>query len=156
MGSVAAITMPERDQAYTAAIRFGRDVIGEGSGYLAPGAKLGSLSEFEWRKLAENVVSGWIIERSRQLSSERIFDETAFLAEGSEPEPSGLGHCAAILPMLGTFVEQRGLTDLPIGEWSKRDVILFVFNCADMVFRASIARDERPTDPDIGRTLLAG
>jgi hypothetical protein len=156
MGSVSHISDIERAAALTAAICFARDVVRDEAYYLKPASRLGSLSEFEWEKLAEAIISGWIIERSKQLTGERFGHEHAFLAMGQDPEPAGLGHCAVTLPALGQFVEDRGLTDKPIGDWSKMDVLLFVWNAADMVLRATEMRDERPSQLPAKSVLMAG
>lgn len=158
MGELKNITAIERAAAMCAAVNMARDMVRDGSGYLSPRSMLGSMSQYEWDKLAEAIVSGWIIERSRQLTGSRFTQEAAFLAMGEDPEPAGLGHCAAILPALGELCEARGLTGKPIGDWSKMDVLIFVWNIADMMTRATVARDERPefvpADQVLGQNLL--
>jgi hypothetical protein len=146
----------QRAAAMTAAIRYGKELVAQGDGFIPPQMQFGRLTERQWEKLAEAITSGWIIERSKQLTAERIGSEMHFLATGRDPEPSSLGNVAAILPALGGIVEERGLTDKTIGEWTKEDVLLFVYHAHDLICRAETLRDERPTEPEVGRTLMAG
>jgi hypothetical protein len=148
----------QRELAIRAAIAMARSVVGEDrqGGMIPALLPVAKLSDQHWRKMAEAFVSGWIIERSRQLTRERLGDEATFLAMGEEPEPASLGPVAAVLPQLGDFVERRGLADMPIGGWGRDDIILFARWCADLVVWAETARDERPTDPVINETLMAG
>ncbi len=146
----------QRDQAYTAAINNARAIVREERNFLSPHTRLGTMSEFEWRKLADSMVSGWIIERSKQLHGDRLLDEESFLSEGSVPEPFELGKLAGILPALGAIVERRGLSELPIGDWPREDVISFAWHVLDLAERIAVAQKETPTDPDVASTLMAG
>lgn len=156
MGELRAILHEEREAAYAAAVAAFDDVVGHGAGYVHPMSRVEKLSTHEKRKIAEALISAWICERSRQLSAERICDEKAFLAEGSDPEPAALGHVASLLPAIGELVEARGIGELPINDLPKAEILLLFYNVADMATRAGIDRDERPTDPDFRTTLLAG
>ena len=148
MGGVSQIDSVEREAAITAAIAMARDVIGDsrGGGMVPPSARLEALSDWQWRKLAEAVVSGWIIERSRQLTAERFACEDAFLAMGHEPEPASLGPCAAILRPLGDFVEKRGLSAKPSAPGAARTSCSSPGWTTDLVTWAETARDERPSE----------
>ena len=139
------ITGQEREAAIAAAVAHAQFTIGPGRGFVSPNATISSLSDFEWRKIAEGVVSGWIVERSRQLTAERVTNEAMFLAMGTVPEPMELGTCAVALPALGDLVEKLGLAGTPIGAWSKDDVVLFVWTAAEVVSEVRTARDERPS-----------
>jgi hypothetical protein len=150
------ISSEERAACVNAAIRFGRETIGNGDGYINPKFPVGSLSDFQWKKFAENIISGWIIERSKQLVGERLFKDTHFLATGEIPEPQELGVCATALPALGDFIEKLGLADKAIGEWSKDQILLFIWHAAELIEDARTNRDERPAPIEIGRTLMAG
>jgi hypothetical protein len=156
VGRLNRITMDERAAAIEAAVSHAQLAIGERRGVVSPQARIGSLSAFEWQKLVEAIVSGWIIERSRQLAADRLPDEIAILAMGSAPEPRELGTCASILPVLGDFVEKAGLGDTPIGNWSREDILHFVWTAADLVERASTLRDERPDLVGANELLRAG
>jgi len=142
---IELITGQEREAAISAAVAHAQFMIGPGRGFVSPYAKLGLLSDFKWRKIAEGVVSGWIVERSRQLTAERVTNEAMFLATGAVPEPMELGTCAVALPALGDLVENLGLAERPIGAWSKDDVLLFVWTAAEIVAEVRTARDERPS-----------
>ena len=157
MGSVSNIEDQERALCVAAAIAMAREVIKDerGGGFVAPSTRLDMLSDWQMNKLAEAFISGWIIERGRLLTKDRL-NEQRFLAMGEEPEPYTLGVCQAVLPDLGDFVEKRKLADLPIGAWSKTDITLFVRWTADLVAWAETQRDERPTDPDTNHVLMAG
>jgi len=144
MGRVERISNSERAAAISAANRHMDLVIGEGTGFVSPNARVGSLSDYERFKLVEAIVGGWIVERSRQLTQDRLTDESFFLATGEVPEPMELGVCAVALPALGDLVEKLGLTDKPIGAWSKNDILLFVWTAAELVNEARTAKDERP------------
>jgi hypothetical protein len=154
MGRVNRITMEERAAAYHAAVDLAQTAIGEGDGLVSPNARIGSLSAWEWMKLCEGAVSGWIIARSRQLTAERCGDESFFLATGVEPPAAELGVCAFCLPALGELIAKMGLTDKPIGEWSKREVLLFVWHAAEFVTEARTRRNE-PGEISVAE-LLAG
>lgn len=143
MGSVANISNDERSEAIASAQRHMDFVLGMGTGMVNPNAKVGSLSYMEKRKLVEAIVSGWIVERSRQLVADRL-NEAFFLATGDAPEPFELGPCAAALPALGNLAEKMGLVDLPLGAWSKDQILQFIFTATELVSEARAARDERP------------
>ncbi len=157
---VNLIDHEQAEAAYNNAVSLARDLVRPEAHYLSPNAKLGSLSEAEWRKLALAIVSGWIQMRSRQLTEERFFDEQYFLATGEVPEPFELGACATVLPALGDFVEKLGVTDKPIGDWSKDQILHFVWTAFELVEEARTSRDERPgplSRPEmVGGTLMAG
>lgn len=142
MGGV--ISKDEAMAARGAAIEYALTCIGQGDGYINPNAKIGSLSGFEWNKLAEHIVSGWIIERSRQLTAERLTDEQEFLAIDCSPSPRGLGIAAATLPKLGAFCEQEGLSGKPINQWTKPQVLRFVWAAKELFMDAESAAKERP------------
>jgi hypothetical protein len=144
MGSVERITNDERAEAIASAIDFAQSQLGDGSGFVSRNVRLGSLSRYEWNKLAEGFVSGWIIARSKQLTRDRFADEAFFLATGEVPEPSELGVCAAALPELGDLVEKLGLADQPVGAWSREQILIFVWTAAELVLEARTAKDERP------------
>jgi hypothetical protein len=145
-----------RAQAYTAAINAGRAIVREERNFLSPSIRLGTLSEWEWRQLAEHIVSGWIIERSKQIHAERITDEEAFLKKGATPEPFELGRIAAILPALAKLVEHWGLSEQPIGEWERDQILRFLWQAIEFIEQAKVAEKERPTDPSIRNILYAG
>jgi hypothetical protein len=150
------INDPQREAAYEAAINAARAIVREERNFLSPHARLATLSQFEWRRLAEYIVSGWIVERSKQLHADRILDEESFLAEGSTPEPFELGRLASILPALGRMVENNELTDKPIGEWSRDEILRFVWEASDMVARITVDQKERPTEPSVSDIMYAG
>lgn len=143
------ITPVERDAALVAAVSAARRVIGYGEGYIASASKLGSLSDMEWDKLVGAIIAGWATCRAEQLTGERLYDDSYFYATGQYPEPTEIGTCAHALKALGDLVERLGLTDQPIGEWSREHVLMFVFNAAELVIEARTARDERPGPSDM-------
>lgn len=157
MGGVAKISFEEREMAYSAAIAMAKECIGPDDDLmlLNANAKLGTLSDQEWRKLAHAMVSGWICARSRQLTVERFGDETFFLATGEVPEAVELGTCESTLPALGDLVEKLGLGSKPINDWMKGQVLLFIWTAAELVEQARVARDERPGPVEISE-LMAG
>jgi hypothetical protein len=144
MGSVSYIKPDERAEAYAAAVDLAKTCLGTETGEVNPNSRLGTLSDWEWSKLAYSMVSGWICARSRQLTIERFGDETFFLATGEVPEPKELGTCATTLPALGELVEKLGLTAVPIGNWSKGQMLLFIWTAAELIEEARTGRDERP------------
>lgn len=142
MGSV--ITPDESVAARGAAIEYALTCIGHGDGYINENARIGSLSGFEWNKLAEHIISGWIIERSRQLTAERLTNDQEFMAIDCSPSPYGLGIAAATLPKLGAFCEQEGLTAKPINEWTKPQIVRFVWAAKELFLEAASASRENP------------
>lgn len=144
MGRLEKITRDEAAAARESAADLARECIGEGAGMIPPGARIGSLSAWEWNKLVTGIVSGWIVERSRQLGADRVWREDHFLATGECPEPAEEGLCLTALPALGDLVEKLGLTDAPIGAWSRDQVVLFVWTAVRLVEDARVSRDERP------------
>lgn len=158
MGRVT-IVQHEKDAAEEAAVRSMRDMLGYEAGYINPRVGLGNMSEPEIAKLAQAAVSGWIVQRSRDLVGDRIFDTNEFLATGEVPEPVDLGPVAFALPALGELVEKMGLADVAIENWRKADITLFVWTAWDLVQRAHTIRDERPGPAPITEdalTLRAG
>jgi|SRR5215218_669638 len=149
MGSVSRISNTERLAAFAAAVDMARTAIGSQEHHVRQEARIGELSLFEWDKLASALVSGWIIERSRQLVAERLGDEPEFLALGETPEPYDLGTVAAVLGPLADLIEKAGLSDRPIGAWSKHEVCLFVWTATELVLEARTKRDERPGSADV-------
>jgi hypothetical protein len=146
----------ERTNCIAAARDMVREVVkeGTGGGFVPPTIRLCDLRDWHWQKIVEAVTSGWIIERSRQMTKDRL-NEAIFLGMGEEPEPFTLGAVQAILPDLGKFIEQMDLKG-PIHSWSKLEITLFVRRAADLVQWAETQRDERPTDPNVGEVLMAG
>jgi hypothetical protein len=155
MGRVI-ITAEERFAAYAAAIAMAKGLLSEESNYVHPKSRIGELSPLEWDKLASALVSGWIIERSRQITAERFWLDESFLSTGEDSEPAELGPCAAVLPALGGFVESEGLSDMAMGSWPKLKVLRFVALAASLVERAKVARDERPGPAEAPNTMYAG
>jgi hypothetical protein len=155
MGRVSRISMEERAAAYYSAVDLAKTAVGEGDGFVSPHALIGRLSAWEWMKLCDGAVSGWIAARSRQLTAERWGDESFFLATGEDPPAAELGVCAFCLPALGELIEKMGLTDKPIEEWSKREVMLFVWHAAEFVTQARARRDEGLGEASVPE-LLAG
>lgn len=156
MGRVNLITMEEMAAAYHAAVALAKTAIGDEDGFVKPTARIGSLSDWEWMKLCEGAVSGWIVARSRQLTSDRFGDESFFLATGEVPEATELGIVGACLPALGEFVEKMGMTEKPIGSWSKQEITLFAWTCAELVNEARVRVQERPGPVEAPEWLMAG
>lgn len=134
MGKVKTVVSPrDRLECFAAAVDMAKGVVRDERNYVHPETRVGSLSLFDWDKLASAMVSGWIIARSTQVAGELIENPDVFLATGEIPEPRDLGLCASVLPALGELVEKMGLTDKTIGSWSKHDVCMFVWNAAELV-----------------------
>ena len=144
----------ERDLAEEAAVKSMRAMLGYEAGYINPRVGLGNMSEHEIAKIAQAAVSGWQVERSRQLVGDRIFDEAEFAATGEIPEPFELGPCSFALNGLGDLIEKMGLTDKPIGTWCKDDILIFVWTAWDLVQRAHTIRDERPGPSPVEEEVL--
>src|SRR4051794_6360875 len=153
------ITGHEREAAIAAVVAHAQFTIGPGRGFVSPNATISSLSDFEWRKIAEGVVSGWIVERSRQLTAVSETNEAMILAIGTVHLPMELGTFAVALAALGDLGEKRGLAGPPIGAWSKDDMLLFVWTAAEVVSEVCTAQDERKnslTVTDIAPELYGG
>jgi hypothetical protein len=144
MGKVKPIVSPaDRLECYAAAVDMAKGIVGSERNYVNPEKKVGSLSLFDWDKLASAMVSGWIIARSTQVVGELIEDPNLFLATGEIPESRELGLVASVLPSLGEFVEKMGLTDKAIGAWSKHDVCMFIWNAVELVNEVRSEYDKR-------------
>ncbi len=148
MANLEQIRPDEKASCIAFSIELAKSAIGQERGFVSPSARLGTLSDWEWEKVVMGAMSGWIAERSRQVTSDRLFDEGVFLATGEVPEPYELGLAANVLPGLGDLIERLGLTDKPIGAWSRDEVCLFVWTCADMLNNARARNDERPQSGD--------
>ena len=144
MGRRATIPPRERDAAEEAAIRSVRDMLGYETGYVNPRLGLGDMSEFELAKIVQAAVSGWQVQRSRDLVGDRIFDEAEFMATGEVPEPYELGPVAFALPAMADWLEKMELGDVAFINWRKSDATTFAWTVWDLVQRAHTIRDERP------------
>lgn len=154
--TLSSITSRQRADCVGFAVQLAQTAVGDGSGLVSPNARVGTLSVWEWDKLVMGAVSGWVAERSRQVG-ERFLDEQYLLATGQIPEPYELGLTALLLPALGDLVEKMGLSDRPIGAWSRDEICTFVWSCADMLNEARARNDERPEDAgDPSEVLAAG
>ena len=156
MATLSTISQKERADAFSFAIDMARTAIGEQRGFVSPNARVGTLSNFEWEKIACGAVSGWVAERSRQVGADRILDEEFLLATGEVPEPYELGIAALVLPSLGDLVEKMGLSDQPIGAWSRDEITLFVWTAADLMNEARARNHERPEPAADGPNFLLG
>lgn len=156
MATLDTITVRQRAECVGFAVQMAQAALGEGAGYVSPNARIGTLSSWEWEKVAMGAVSGWVAERSRQVG-ERFLDEQYLLATGELPEPYELGLTALVLPGLGELVEGMGLTDRAIGAWSRDEICTFVWTCAQMLNEARARNDERPEPAaDQPELLMAG
>lgn len=153
MPTLDTITSVERLSCVSFAIEMAQSVIGAGPGFVSPSARIGTLSNFEWDKIAMAAVSGWVAERSRQVGA-RFLDEQYLLATGEVPPPYELGLAALVLPGLGDLVERLGLSEKPVGQWSRNEVCLFVWTAADMLNGVRARNDERPEPSEDGLDLL--
>jgi hypothetical protein len=144
MGKVKPTVSPaDRLECYAAAVDMAKDAVLYERNYINPETKIGNMSLFDWDKLASAMVSGWIIARSTQVVGELIEDPNVFLSTGEIPEPRELGVVASVLPALGEFVDKMGLTDKPIGSWSKDDICMFVWNAAELINGVRAEYDRR-------------
>lgn len=154
MGSV--INDQERYDCYDCAIQLAQEGIRAETGFVHPKTPVGELSPWEWGKIAQSLISGWIVERSKQMSLDRGYQEPEFLAMGEEPEPFEVGAFGAILPQLADFIESRGLSDQPIGGWGKLDILHFLWLASKLKADADTARHERPGRVEEVDLLMAG
>lgn len=110
-----------------------------------PNTRLRDLSRVELNWIISAAVSAWIIERCAQAARERVADEVMTTTIEQDPEPRDYGAVAATLPKLADLVEMMGLSDLAIGQWSKKQIIAFIWSAHQAVSDAIIMRDERPS-----------
>jgi hypothetical protein len=156
VGKVAP-TAEERARAYASALYLVKALVQEGQGYIHPNARVGSLGDYEWRKIVSAIVSGWIIDRMAVLVDARCEGNPNICITGEVPEPSELGLVKAILPHLGDLIAGLGLNDKPIGEWGWEQVALFVWTAAGLLEEVRTRVDERPDEvPFDPGTLVAG
>lgn len=157
MAQLDHITAQERASTLSYAIEMAQTAVGIGQGLVSPNARVGSLSAYEWEKIAMGAMSGWVAERSRQVSGDRLYEEECLLATGEVPEPYELGLAANLLPALGDLVEKMGLSGKPVGDWRRDEICLFVWTAAQMFAAARARNDERPEPAaDTPDYLMAG
>lgn len=133
--------------AANAALNSARAVWEGPAAAVNPNSSLKSLSNVELGWIVNMAISEWICERSRQISSVRGVDRLIHTFEGN-PEPWEKGAVLAALPTLGGVVTDMGITDKPIGEWSRDEICQFVWTCFRVIEAARVQRDEAPDYPD--------
>lgn len=125
-----------------------------------PNASLKSLGDNELGWITHGAISSWIFERSKQVTQSRTSVERLICSMQGKPEPWELGSVGAALPALGQYVEDNGLTNLAIGQWSRESIVGFVWACFQTIDEARTARDEIPEeipfDPDPHPLVMAG
>ena len=117
-----------------------RDVIGEHG--INGRSMISSLNELEWGWIACAAVFAWIRTRSEQAVAEGVgYDQAIRAMPGRVPQPWDAGAVTAILPALG---ELQGIDwDKPIGDWSKDQMVSFIWQSHCLVEQAlSYVRDE--------------
>jgi hypothetical protein len=126
-------------KATRSAIDAAREVIGEHG--VNGRAMISSLSELEWGWIACAAVFAWIRTKSEQAVAEGVgFDQAIRAMPNRMPQPWDAGTVTAILPALG---ELNGIDwDKPIGEWSKQQMVSFLWQSHVLVEQALLARDE--------------
>jgi hypothetical protein len=126
-------------KATTAAIDAARSVITEND--INGRAMISSLNELEWGWICSAAIFAWIRTKSEQAVAEGIgYDQAIRAMPGSYPQPWEAGVVTSILPALG---DVDGVPwDRPIGEWSKDQMVSFLWQSHCLVEQALSCRDE--------------
>jgi hypothetical protein len=130
-------------KATRSAIDAARDVIGEHG--VNGRSMISSLNELEWGWIACAAVFAWIRTKSEQAVAEGIgYDDAIRAMPDRAPQPWDAGTVTAILPALGNI---DGVPwEKPIGDWSKDQMVTFVWQAHCLVEQALAARDEGQAD----------
>jgi hypothetical protein len=123
-------------RALDAAVAAGREMVADGA--LLPATPIGRLSDRDWGRLAQTVISGWIMTRAEQAVSEGRDTERAILVSGFVPDPWDGGALSTILPELA---ETQIDWSRPLAEWSREAMAAFVANVHRLARKALIARN---------------
>ena len=126
-------------KATRSAIDAARDVIGEHG--INGRSMISSLNELEWGWIACAAVFAWIKTKSEQAVAEGVgYDQAIRAMHGRMPQPWDAGAVSSILPALGGL---QGIDwDKPIGEWSKEQMVSFIWQSHCLVEQALSCRDE--------------
>lgn len=130
-------------EATHAAVDAARKVI-EG-GHINGRAMISSLSEIEWGWIVCAAIFGWVETRAKQATEEGHSAEvTIRTMSNRDPAPWESGAIATILPGLGDI---DGLNwNLPLGDWSKDQIIRLAWSIYRMSNAAITAQHEGATD----------
>jgi hypothetical protein len=137
----AAIEDEWQRQATAAAIESARKLIGV-DGKIKPGTRVGRLSDYELGWIICAGICAWISKRAEQATAEG-FDlsvvEGAIRDTGTTPQPWDAGAVATILPDLA---DVPGIEwSLPLNEWPREMMVLFLCAALDLIRQAIAARD---------------
>jgi hypothetical protein len=128
--------------ATSAAISAARNVVS--SNGINGRAMVSSLSDIEWGWIVCAAIFGWIETKARQAVAEGCSCEEAIRSMPRSPAPWESGAVASILPALGEL--QNIAWDKPVTEWSREQIISFIWQLYKMTDAAVAARDEGVTD----------
>lgn len=133
-----------QERAIQAGIAAAKKVVGD----LAPTTQIKTLSDQEWGWIVSATLCGWICERSKVISERGIgqVEQLLVTLNKTDPEPWEMGAASAVLPALGEVVSDLGIAEKAIGEWSKDEVIVFVWRTFFLMDAARCARDQSPND----------
>ena len=125
-------------KATRSAIDAARDVIGEHG--INGRSMISSLNELEWGWIACAAVFAWIRTKSEQAVAEGVgYDQAIRAMPGRVPQPWDAGAVSSILPALGDLDVPW---DKPISEWSKEQMVSFIWQSHCLVEQALSCRDE--------------
>lgn len=113
-------------------------------------ASIGSLSDIELGWIVAAAIFGWIKTKSQQAVAEGTgYDAPIRTMKHRSPEPWEAGAIETILPALGNI---EGLDwSKPVGNWSKDQIVSFLWQIFRLSQSAIAARDEGATDKIVQR-----
>ena len=122
-------------RATQSAIAAAREVIGDG---INGRAMISSLSELEWGWICSAAIFAWIKTKAMQATADGGGYDVIHEMPGNPP-PWDAGALAAVLPQLGKL---EGIDwGKPVGEWSKDEIVSFVWQAHQLAGPALSARD---------------
>jgi hypothetical protein len=153
MAKRARLVVPTTDDEWqrrstAAAIAAARDMITKDD-VIRLSSAVGRLTDAEWGWIVAAVLFGWIKTRAEQATSEGI--EKAIRFTGAEHEPWDIGAIASILPELAAQAPVNW--SVPVGAWSKDDMLAMLNTAFRLMRRAMAARDfgeKAPASEDPG------
>jgi hypothetical protein len=108
-------------------------------------AMISSLNELEWGWLCSAAIFAWIKTKSEQAVAEGIgYDQAIRAMPNRTIQPWDYGAVTSILPAMGDISDIPW--DIPVGEWSKDQMVTFAWNVYCLVDQGLSARDEGQTD----------
>lgn len=96
------------------------------------------LSDIQIGWVVSAALFAWIACRAEEAATEGVDAERIIRMTGQEPDPWDIGAIEAILPVLG---EIKADWSKPLAEWSRDEIVSFLFKAFNLVNEGLLARD---------------